>query len=159
MSKPKDTLLEISEKEISAIRFFKAPRKLVWEMWTNPEHITNWWGPNGFTTTTFKMELKPGGVWRFVMHDPGGRDFQNKIIYIDVVERKLLIYKHSGAEDTEDIRFHVTVNFDEDGDETKITMKMVFETSEELERVKKEFGAVEGLEQTLTRLGEYLKQK
>jgi len=155
----KDILLEISEKEISAIRFFKAPRKLVWNMWTNPEHITHWWGPNGFTTTTFKMELKPGGVWQFIMHSPDGRDYHNKIIYIDIVEQKLLVYKHSGAEDTEDIHFHVTVNFEGNGDETKITMKMVFETSQELERVKKEFGAVEGLEQTLTRLGEYLLQQ
>lgn len=154
----KDTTLEISEKEISATRFFKAPPKLVWEMWTNPEHITHWWGPDGFSTTTFKMEIKPGGVWRFVMHGPDGRDFQNKIIYIDVVEQKLLVYKHSGAEDTEDIHFHVTVSFEDDGDNTKITMKMVFETSEELERVKKEFGAVEGLRQTLSRLGEYLLQ-
>ncbi|KAB2839860.1 MAG: ATPase, partial [Melioribacteraceae bacterium] len=76
-----------------------------------------------------------------------------------IVEQKLLVYKHSGAEDTEDIHFHVTVNFEGNGDETKITMKMVFETSQELERVKKEFGAVEGLEQTLTRLGEYLLQQ
>lgn len=155
----KDILLEISEKEISAIRFFKAPRKLVWQMWTSPEHITHWWGPNGFSTTTFIMDLKPGGIWRFVMHDPGGRDFQNKIIYLDVVEHKLLVYKHSGAEDTDDIHFHVTVTFEDDGEGTKITMKMVFETSEELERVKKEFGAVEGLEQTLTRLGAYLLQQ
>jgi len=111
-----------------------------------------------FQQQLLKWKIKPGGVWRFVMHDPGGRDFQNKIIYIDVVEQKLLVYKHSGAEDTEDIHFHVTVSFEDDGDNTKITMKMVFETSEELERVKKEFGAVEGLRQTLSRLGEYLLQ-
>jgi len=159
MDKIKDTSLNITDKELAAIRFFKAPRNLVWEMWTNAEHITHWWGPNGFSTTTYKMELKPGGVWRFVMHGPDGRDYQNKIIYIDVVEPELLVYKHSGAEDTEDIHFHVTVNFDEDGSETKVTMKMVFDTAEELERVSREFGAIEGLKQTLTRLGEYLLQQ
>lgn len=159
MNNTKNTLLNITEKELVAIRFFKAPRNLVWQMWTNPEHITHWWGPIGFSTTTFKMELKPGGVWRFVMHGPDGRDYQNKIIYIDIVEPEFLVYKHSGEEDTEDIHFHVTVNFDEDGSETKVTMKMVFDTAEELERVNKEFGAIEGLKQTLERLDEYLEKK
>ena len=155
INKNKDNLT-VAEKELTAIRIFKAPRNIVWEMWTNPEHITHWWGPQGFSTTTFKMELKPGGVWRFVMHGPDGRDYQNKVVYIDVVEQELLIYKHSGEEDTEDINFHVTVNFEESEKETKLTMKMVFETHEELERVSKEFGAIEGLKQTLERLDNYL---
>ena len=44
-------------------RLLNAPRELVWEVWTNPEHIKNWWGPNGFTSTIFQMDVKPGGTW------------------------------------------------------------------------------------------------
>jgi uncharacterized protein YndB with AHSA1/START domain len=102
------------------------------------------------------MELKPEGVWRFVMHGPDGRDYQNKIIYVEVVENELLVYKHAGVEDTEDIKFHVTVKFENFGGKTKLTMKSTFETAQELERVNKEFGAFEGLKQTLERLEEYL---
>ena len=150
------TLLHKTDKELMAVRTFQAPRQLVWEMWTNPEHITHWWGPIGFSTTTHAMELKPGGIWRFIMHGPDGRDYHNKIVYIEIKELELLVYKHAGEKDTEDIHFHVTVNFEDEGEGTKITMQMVFETAEGLERVSKEFGAVEGLQQTLERLGEYL---
>lgn len=150
------TLLHNTGKELIAVRTLNAPRKLVWEMWTHPDHITHWWGPDGFSTTTYIMEIKPGGVWRFVMHGPDGRDFQNKIIYNEVIENELLVYKHAGEEDTEDIHFHVTVNFEDDEEGTKLTMKMVFDTAEELKRVSDEFGAVEGLKNTLERLGVYL---
>lgn len=153
-----ESSLNIGDKELIAVRFFKAPRQLVWEMWTDPDHINHWWGPHGFSTTTYKMELKPGGVWGFVMHGPDGRDYQNKIVYLEVDEPNLLDYKHAGEEDTEDVHFHVTVNFEEEGSETKLTMKMVFETAEEFERVNKEFGAIEGLKQTLERLAGYLEK-
>src|SRR5258706_7128695 len=79
------------------MRVFDAPRELVWKVWTEPEHIGKWWGPNGFTTTTHKMEVKAGGVWRFVMHGPDGRDYQNKITFIEVVKPERLVYKHGGV--------------------------------------------------------------
>src|SRR5258706_10882308 len=84
------------------MRVFDAPRELVWKVWTEPEHIGKWWGPNGFTTTTHKMEVKAGGVWRFVMHGPDGRDYQNKITFIEVVKPERLVYKHGGAGGEED---------------------------------------------------------
>jgi hypothetical protein len=76
----------VGDREIRGTRVFDAPRELVWKVWTEPEHIGKWWGPNGFTTTTHKMEVKAGGVWRFVMHGPDGRDYQNKITFIEVVK-------------------------------------------------------------------------
>jgi len=62
----------VGDREIRGTRVFDAPRGLVWKVWTEPEHIGQWWGPHGFTTTTHKMEVKTGGVWRFVMHGPTG---------------------------------------------------------------------------------------
>ncbi|TMG73164.1 MAG: ATPase, partial [Betaproteobacteria bacterium] len=69
----------VDDREIAAVRIFDAPRDLVWKVWTRPEHVAKWWGPNGFTTTTYSMEVKPGGVWRYVMHGPDGRDYRNKV--------------------------------------------------------------------------------
>ena len=147
---------ETSNRELSITRLFNAPRELVWEAWTKPEHITHWWGPIGFSTTTHEMNLKPGGIWRFMMHGPDGRNYANKIIFIEVAEPELLVYKHSGEEDTEDIRFHVTVNFEKQGNKTKLTMCSLFDSAEELERVVREYGAKEGMVQTVARLEEYL---
>ena len=150
---------EAANKELSISRLLNAPRELVWAAWTRPEHITHWWGPVGFSTTTHEMNLKPGGVWRFMMHGPDGRDYPNKIIFIEVIKPELLVYKHSGEEHTEDINFNVTVMFEKQGNKTLLSMRSVFESAEELERVVREFGAKEGMTQTVSRLEEYLELK
>src|SRR4051812_33496265 len=87
-----------SDRELVFTRSFDAPRALVWKAWTDPKQIVQWWGPNGFTTTTQHMEVKPGGEWRFVMHGPDGRDYENLIRYEIVEAPKLLVYNGcSGA--------------------------------------------------------------
>jgi uncharacterized protein YndB with AHSA1/START domain len=65
----------------------------VFDAWTDPKQITQWWGPAGFTTTTDEMGVKPGGVWRFVMHGPDGTDYKNKIVFIEVVRLERLVYR------------------------------------------------------------------
>src|SRR5438105_6066042 len=70
---------------ISATRVFDAPPDLVFEMWTDPKHLANWWGPRGFSITTHEFAFKPGGVWRFIMHGPDGTDYPNKIIWRELV--------------------------------------------------------------------------
>ena len=66
-----DASTDISDREIVISRIFNAPRELVWEAMTKPEHVVNWWGPNGFTNTLEKMDFRVGGEWNHVMH---GRD-------------------------------------------------------------------------------------
>ncbi len=156
----KDEATVIPEREMTATRVFDAPRELVWKAWTDPQHIAQWWGPNGFTTTSDIMDVRPDGIWRFVMHGPDGRDYKNKIVYIEVAKPERLVYKHAGDEETEPVNFHVTVTFAEKGGKTELNMRAVFPTAEELARVVKEYKADEGLTQTLNRLGDYLaKQK
>ena len=145
----------VGDREIAARRTFNAPRELVWKVWTEPEHIGQWWGPKGFTTTTYAMELKPGGVWRFVMHGPD-RDYQNKITYLEVLKPERLVYRHGGDKEVEPVNFHVTVIFTEQGGKTRIDMRMVFPSANARDYVVKTYGAVEGLNQTLGRLEEYL---
>lgn len=150
----------VGDREIAASRIFDAPRELVWKVWTEPEHIANWWGPKGFTTTTYNMDVKPGGVWRFVMHGPD-RDYQNKITYVEVVRPERLVYKHGGTGDNEDrevepVNFQVTVIFTEQGSKTRLDMRMVFLSPKARDYVIQTYGALEGLNETLGRLEEYL---
>ncbi len=152
------TISETANRELSITRVLNAPQELVWEVWTKPEHITHWWGPVGFSTTTHEINVKPGGVWRFTMHGPDGRDYPNKIVFIEVVKPRLLVYKHTGEEETADIKFNVTVSFEKHGNKAKLTMRSLFDSPEELERVIREFGADEGMKQTVNRLEEYLEK-
>jgi uncharacterized protein YndB with AHSA1/START domain len=101
-----------TEPTIIFNREFDAPRDLVWQAWTDPKHIVHWWGPNGFTNTIHAMDVRPGGVWRFIMHGPDGTDYPNKIIYREVVKPERLVYDHSGDDNPDDPHvFQVLVTF------------------------------------------------
>jgi uncharacterized protein YndB with AHSA1/START domain len=138
-----------TEREIVATRVFHAPRELVFRMWTDREHISNWWGPRGFTTTTYEMDVRPGGVWRHVMHGPDGTDYENEIVYREIAEPELLVYSHVSPPP-----FETIVTFTKVGDNTQVTARMLFESATLRDRVAREHGAVEGLHQTLERLEE-----
>jgi uncharacterized protein YndB with AHSA1/START domain len=143
-------------KNLIVTRQLNAPRELVFEAWTDPAHLAHWYGPNGFTITTHEIDVKAGGVWKFMMHGPDGRDYPNKIIFSEVVKPEKLVYHHAGDDDTEPVSFHVTVTFEVEEGKTRLTMNSDFGSAEELERVDKEYGAIEGGKQTITRLAEYL---
>ena len=110
--------LELDPRSIIATRVLDAPRDLVFAVWTDPKHLAQWWGPDGFTTTTRSFEMRKGGVWRFVMHGPDGRDYQNRITYEEIVPPERLVYRHGGADDVEPVSFHVTVRFEDLGNQT-----------------------------------------
>ena len=153
-SNPKN---KVSDRELGITRLINAPRELVWEVWTKPEHVKHWWGPDGFTNTIHEMEVKAGGVMRLMMHGPDGRDYPNKIVFIEVVKPERLVYRHSDDEGVElVINFHVTVTFEKQGNKTLLSMKSVFESAADLERVVKEYGAREGMTQHVGRLEAYV---
>jgi uncharacterized protein YndB with AHSA1/START domain len=145
-----------ADREITASRLYDAPRELVWKLWTDPQHLTEWWGPRGFVTTTFNMDVRPGGVWRFVMHGPDGVDYQNKISYVEVDAPKRLVYKHGGDKETEPVNFEVTVTFDDENGKTRLSMRMLFPSAAAKNFTVEKYGAVEGLNQTLSRLTDEL---
>lgn len=146
--------LENVDKEIFSSRIFNAPRDLVWKVWTNPEHTAIWWGPKGFTNTIYEMNVKPGGIFKFMMHGPDGVDFPNQISYIEVVKPERLVYNHGNYENPE--MFFVTINFTEDNGKTKITMRMLFKTADARREVVEKYGALEGQKQHLDKLDAYL---
>ncbi|WP_152393468.1 SRPBCC family protein [Paenibacillus guangzhouensis] len=146
----------IEDRQIVLNRSFNAPRDLVWEVWTKPEHLVHWWGPTGFHITVQEYELRTGGVWRFVMHGPGGVDFPNQIVFREIVRPERLVYASSDGEEDSLGQFQTTVTFEEVGDTTAITMQMLFKSAEERNYVVKTYGAIEGGNQTLDRLAAHL---
>jgi uncharacterized protein YndB with AHSA1/START domain len=139
---------------ITHTRLLDAPRDLVWEVWTNAEHLKEWWGPDGFSLTTDSMRVEPGHCWNFVMHGMG-RDWDNKIEYTEVKKPSLLAYKHSGAEN-EDYNFTVTVTFEEQEGKTLLTMQSKFKSAAIFDELNRKVNAIEGGKQTLNKLGNYL---
>ena len=85
---------KIKGKEISITRVVSAPIELVWEVWTQPGHIAQWWGPSGFTNTIHRMDVVAGGHWDFIMHGPDGTNYRNEIVYVEVEKPIRIVYDH-----------------------------------------------------------------
>ncbi len=146
---------DASSREIVISRVFDAPRERVWKAWTDPQQIVKWWGPDGFTNTLYEMDVRPGGIWRHMMHGPDGTDYPNRVVYKEVAEPERLAYSHGGDTD-HPCQFHVTVTFEEEGGgKTRVTLRMLFETPALRDETAKA-GAIEGGEQTLGRLAKHL---
>ncbi len=147
-----------SDREIVITRVYDAPRELVWEAMTDPKHVAHWWGPRGFSDTTETHEFRVGGVWKHTMHGPDGTNYPNKAIFKEIVKPERIVFQLGGGRETgPGTNFMATWTFEVvEGTKTRLTGRMVFSTSQERDFVAKEFGAVEGGQQTLERLSEYL---
>lgn len=149
--------MDQKDREIRLSREFDAPREIVFDAFASPEKIGQWWGPDGFTTTTGKMNFEAGGEWIFTMYGPDGTDYANHIVYTEIIKPELLKYDHYGHKDEngDPPHFKATITFDEVNGKTKVNMKMLFPTIDKRDEAAK-FGAVEGGKQTLGRLADFL---
>jgi uncharacterized protein YndB with AHSA1/START domain len=148
--------INAADRELVYTRIFDAPRDLVFEAWTDPKHVVQWWGPNGFTTTIHEMNVRPGGVWRLVMRGPDGVDYRNRIVFPEVVKPERLVYKHEPEEGSEPVAFETTVTFAAEGDKTRVIMRQLFPSASIRDHVVRKYHAVEGANQTLGRLAAHL---
>lgn len=145
------------DREIVTSRLFDAPREVVWEAFTDPKQVVQWWGPNGFTTTIEVMDVRVGGQWRHTMHGPDGTDYPNASVFKEIVKPERIVYGHGGGkEGGPGASFEATWIFEAQGNKTLLTGRMVFPTAAARELVVKEYGAIEGAKQTFARLAEYL---
>lgn len=134
---------DLAERTLVLTRELAAPRSLVWHTWTDPAHATQWWGPRGFTTTTLEMDVRVGGRWRYVMHGPDGRDWDNRQTYLEVEPERRLHYRHGRDLDDDPDAFLATVEFEDAGEAcTRVTMRLVMPSVEAC-RTARSFGAVE----------------
>jgi uncharacterized protein YndB with AHSA1/START domain len=123
--------------ELIITRIFNAPRKLVWNAWTNPDMFMQWWGPKDFTSPISKIDLRVGGEYFNCMRSPDGQDFCSKGIYREVVELERLVMTDSfankegnmvpasyyGLSPDFPMEMKITVTFKEQEGKTKLTLK------------------------------------
>ncbi len=140
--------------EIRITRLYDAPVKAVWDAWTDPRQVAQWWGPRGFTLTTHSKDLRPGGNWSFTMHGPDGVDYPSKTQYLEVEPYSKLVYDHGGNDDRPPL-FRVTVLFAETGGKTRMDMTMTLPSPEAAEETRKFIKSADG-NSTWDRLAEYL---
>jgi uncharacterized protein YndB with AHSA1/START domain len=151
------TTEHLADREIVITRVFDAPRELLWNAWTDPKQVVRWWGPRGFTTTIHEMDVRPGGRWVQTMHGPDGTDYPGESVFLEVVEPERIVYTILGGKKDEPAhQFEATWTFEAQGDKTKLSLRMFFPSLEAREDVVRKYGAIEGGNQTLDRLGEHL---
>jgi uncharacterized protein YndB with AHSA1/START domain len=112
------------ERELVITRIFDAPRRLVFKMWTEPEHLVRWWGPSGFTTISGRMDVRTGGVWSRSMRAPDGRVIRKHGVYREIVmpERLVFTYVTDDPVGNPGPETLVTVTFTDLGGKTRLTL-------------------------------------
>ncbi|MCH5686680.1 SRPBCC family protein [Niabella sp. W65] len=139
-----------AEREIRITQIFDASAALIWEVWTNPDHIAHWWGPAGFTTTIHEMDLREEGSWRLTLHGPDGTNYPNRSVYKELIPLQKIVFEHFNP------HFFTTVLFKPTGTGTQLEWSMVFDSAEQRAIIVKAHKADEGLRQNIERLEAYL---
>lgn len=145
-----------SDREVVFSRLIEAPRELVWQAWTSPQHVHQWWGPDGFTTTTHEFDFVPGGVWRFVMHGPDGTDYPNRVVFREIQPPSRLVYENGWDTPGAELDFRVVTTLVQEGKSTRLSLHMTFRNAKAMQLAVERYGVLEGGEQTLERLAGYV---
>ena len=146
------------DREIVITRLIDAPVARVWRAWTDNKEIVKWWGPHGFSDETQNREFKPGGHWKHTMIGPDGTRFPNYATYKEIEKEKRILLVNAGSKEDEakGVGFCSEITFKAVGGKTEITMHMTLATAEMRAFVVKEHKAIEGGQQTLSRLNAFV---
>jgi len=148
------TASKSEERALVMTRTFDAPRALVFEAWTERQHLERWQGaPQGFTVTVEQSDIRPGGAFRICMRSPEGEDHWLQGVYREVVAPERLVFTHTwlDAERKPTTETLVTITFAERGGKTELTLRQSGFKSEESRA-----GHEGGWASTFDRLAEYL---
>lgn len=122
-----------SDREIFSSRVLNFPLETVYEAFADPSHLKNWWGPEGFTNTIHEFDLTPGGKWLLTMHGPEKGNYENSSVFKTVQPLKVI-----GWTRVSQPLFDMEVGFEKLGaTKTEISFRMIFNTVEECEKIKK----------------------
>ena len=146
-----------SDREIVLTRAFDAPRDLVFEAWTNPEHVRHWWGPRSSTMVLCEAEVRPGGAWRYVTTSEDGAEVPFTGVYREIAPPERLVYTemYDVAPFNSGDPAVNTVTFTEEGGRTLVTVTTVYPTKEVRDFVLgtgMEVGAAESYDRLAERL-------
>src|SRR5271165_2323329 len=92
MAARSSTATQSAERELVITRIFDAPRELVFRMWTDPRHVAQWWGPDGFTNPVCEMDVRPGGALHIVMRGPDGTQYPMRGEFREIIEPERLVF-------------------------------------------------------------------
>ncbi len=155
---------DLHPNELLLTRVFNAPRKLVWEAWTQSEHIASWYGPEGFTTRVERNDFRQGGQWRFVMIGPDKAEYPSEGVYQQIVPYERYVSTDDFAEDYDAINkdklpaaMVVTTIFEDIGDKTRVSIRIMHPTLEDKRR-HEEMGVIAGWNSMMDKLEPYLAQ-
>lgn len=144
-----------AEREIVIHRVIDAPREVVFEAFTEVRHLSRWWGPEGFITTTRSFEFRVGGEWVFVMRGPDGTDYPEWITWTSIVPPEAIALLHGESPDDPNT-FESFLTFAAEGEATRVEMRTVFRTKAQRDEAIEKYGAIEGGQQTLGNLAAYV---
>lgn len=148
------------ETDILITRVFKAPRELVWRVWTEPAHIERWFGPKGFTTRVEELDMRVGGTSRYVMTGPDGNEYPGKGVFLEIVPMERIVTTDEFGDDFPggtDLPsgMVLTCDFEDIGEHTRVTIRISHPTPED-RRKHEAMGVVDGWGSTLDCLDEHL---
>jgi uncharacterized protein YndB with AHSA1/START domain len=144
-----------ADREIVISRRIDAPRELVFEAFTEVRHLSQWWGPEGFTTTTRSFEFRVGGEWVFVMHGPDGTAYPEWTTWTEITPPERLALLHGEVRDDPNA-FVSVLTFGTEGAATRIEMRTAFPTKKARDIAVEKYHAIEGGQQTLSSLAAYV---
>lgn len=139
---------ELSKRTLSIKKTFEAPIELVWEAWTEAEHLAQWWGPKGMPITIVEHNFQVGGHWKYVMPMPNGSEFVSEGEYSEIVKFKKIVTSANFRPMTEGVEIRVL--FEKDGDKTTFIFSVIHPT-EEYKLQQEKMGFYNGWGSTLTR--------
>lgn len=121
-----------SNREIRSSRILTAPLETVYKAFANPDHLMQWWGPEGFTNTFHEFDLRPEGNWVLTMHGPEKGNYENASVFKRVEPMRLVSWTRVSQP-----LFDMEVAFEKVSDsETRISFRMLFETAETCAKIK-----------------------
>lgn len=153
-----------NNKEIVITRTFEAPREKVWQAWTTPDEIEQWWGPHGFTTRVDELNFQPDGKFTYVMLDKDENEYPSSGIFKEIVEGEKIVATDEFGDSNNNEQAAPeglptgmvnTTSFEEDGNQTKISISIIHQSAEDRKK-HEEMGVVDGFNQQLDKLGEHL---
>ena len=151
----------VQERELVMERVFDAPRELVFDAYTQAEHLKQWWMPPGWTIEIYDLDFRPGGVWHYCMRGPDGEESWGRAAYQEIDRPNRFVYVDSFSDAAGNVvadmpQCVVTMDFHEQaGNKTKVTSRALYGTREELESVKS-MGVEEGMSLFFDNLANYL---
>jgi uncharacterized protein YndB with AHSA1/START domain len=136
-------------RTLSITKVIDAPVQLVWDAWTNPDHVIQWWAPPGMKIEVMEHEFKVGGKWKYIMPMPDGNLFVSEGKYLEIEPHKKIVTTADFKPMTEGVELHVL--FEADGEKTNFTFSVVHET-EDYAKAQEKMGFYNGWSSAFQRM-------